>query len=873
MSVRIPIAADASAVVGSFDQIASALRRAGQAGKELKDVDLSHPELRKFADDLKIIEKRMVDLANVGRGTTARVAREIISGAGGPLQAVLSWQTEMERRFPDHAQRNRVMANAGRYLFAGTSLSSGAPTPPSPPPGAPPPGAPPRAPKPGGSGGSGLLSTLSGPLKFLLSAAGLSGIYHMAGTAIGQASSEDVSTDTLLRSMHGAADDFTALRDSVRKTTEGLMLTYGEAQRLSLGWVRLTNELDPNKVQQNVRLATGLARGYGIDPGETTQTLGRAAYLGEDPRRFAMLIAEAAREGGQSGQVSDVMKALLAWSEQASRVLVTHTNVEGFASMMSGMMASGEPGLKGAAGIALINQVNSAIMGGGRAGAAGQAFMYQALAAQGITDPYEMQYAMQGGMFEHVGKRGTTVYDAVREQLNKEYPQGSWGANMRRWNAESNLFGINMRQAQGLDSFKPGDVDRAQSILSRYGLDLSQVDPTAMGEIAGVLGPHADLNAERQKLLARTGSNALMPEEASALKNVEGSSLQYMLVRLLASHGMEKTEGTKIQDSVSALSNALTAAGTGLIPVISDLRGTTADLLKSVGKLSEWLEKKYPDAKAQASAGDSVDLSTWDPMTGTGNFGETGPVVETTISGAGRGSGSDAIASLAPDVEAEVRARAKALGLDPDHMVRLAEIEHGGKDGISPAGAIGPMQLMPGTASQMGVDPTDWRQNIKGGEGYYKNLLHLFHGNVAAADAAYNAGPGNPGVRYFAQTGDPSYLPAKTQRYVKLSQLPPTLHGPVAPERRSASTGDSRADKQFRIEPLKIIHQTPSGETIGTTTLPVTGSATAPPWGGIEPLAHQAKVIDHTQAIVAGMMRAHTAAKPKPVIAPDSYGA
>jgi hypothetical protein len=82
--------------------------------------------------------------------------------------------------------------------------------------------------------------------------------------------------------------------------------------------------------------------------------------------------------------------------------------------------------------------------------------------------------------------------------------------------------------------------------------------------------------------------------------------------------------------------------------------------------------------------------------------------------------------------------------LDVDLLASVVRAESGGNiHAVSRTGAQGLMQLMPGTAAQLGVaDSFRADQNINGGTAYLDALLVRYHENLALALAAYNAGPG-----------------------------------------------------------------------------------------------------------------------------------
>lgn len=108
--------------------------------------------------------------------------------------------------------------------------------------------------------------------------------------------------------------------------------------------------------------------------------------------------------------------------------------------------------------------------------------------------------------------------------------------------------------------------------------------------------------------------------------------------------------------------------------------------------------------------------------------------------------------------ENEIDATARNYRVDPALVRAVIHAESAfNPQAVSSKGAQGLMQLMPGTAREVGVaDALDAKQNIRGGVNYLARMLEIHDGDIRLATAAYNAGPGavkrHGGIPPYAET-------------------------------------------------------------------------------------------------------------------------
>ncbi|BBB13978.1 lytic transglycosylase domain-containing protein [Sphingopyxis sp. FD7] len=185
-----------------------------------------------------------------------------------------------------------------------------------------------------------------------------------------------------------------------------------------------------------------------------------------------------------------------------------------------------------------------------------------------------------------------------------------------------------------------------------------------------------------------------------------------------------------------------------------------------------------------------------------------------TLFGCAPAFGQAAAERVAPrivDIASHVAEASQRFGIPESWIYAVMRTESAGRIGaVSPAGAMGLMQLMPGTWARqrtrfgLGADPFDPRDNIMAGTSYLREMYDSY--GTTGMLAAYNAGP----VRYEQWRDNGRPLPAETRAYV--ARIAPMLQpggaamvvasaSPVQPVRISwtqgqlfAVRGDAAAD-------------------------------------------------------------------------------
>ncbi len=577
--VNIPISADfdTSSTDRAIDEFREGMNRLAKSVADANKTKFE-PVSAATLDDLKQVVKQFEQLKRINGGLSDRLRQTGQSGSS-------PFGLDFGRMYDNPAVRAQRMLRFWEYVTAGTRFGSGVGRPDEP---APAPGggsAPPPHYNPGwwrrivgaglrgaGGGGAALNAGLEAGgrggfglgLKVFggeLAARAVGAVVGAIAGKVGDVQREMIGYDTLKRSVGDVGVSFDGLKDTLRGTARAMHITYDESLNLAQSFARVANVTGGGSLAASVALSTGFARSYGINPQESAVFFGRMAQFGvarggDQSRQFALQIGEAIARSGAFAKTGEMLSAITNYTTQQTRLGLSSANALGYASMMTGLLRSGVPGLANdPTGVAnLLGTINSSIQAGGRAGEAGQMFLYRALGASTGLDPIRTQMLWEQGAFGMQG--GKTNFQRITALMRRIYPNSMWGGRGAelRWSAMHRLLGISINQAQKIDSVSDADIGALARYATANHIDISGVGFTAISPMAQAL---ADKRLTPAARLAR--------------------------IRALAAQGQSGTLGTTVRNAQTDMSNLASSIISPLIGPINDIKGYVAKIADKIG--------------------------------------------------------------------------------------------------------------------------------------------------------------------------------------------------------------------------------------------------------------------------------------------------
>lgn len=289
-----------------------------------------------------------------------------------------------------------------------------------------------------------------------------------------------------------------------------------------------------------------------------------------------------------------------------------------------------------------------------------------------------------------------------------------------------------------------GGWGRAKDVVANTIDDINfPKSPTAKTLFSNIVQP---VKGAYGFLTAPSGSFSKLIGGASAL----GSSVPFYN----AMYNPDATPMDRMLDTATGIA-FLGGAGT-LVPPNATILGKPVGLLaQGVGKVSPWvgaglsaIPRSYNNKKQQQPV-PQQPKPVVEEEEKTKDLTKPTPIADQVAYGANITTGTKLPVSKnytpagLSDTQNMIIRIAREEGVDPALALAVAGAESGFNAGaVSPAGAIGLMQLMPGTAKGLGVDPFVPEQNVRGGLRYLRNNMKRYGNSLNLALAGYNAGPG-----------------------------------------------------------------------------------------------------------------------------------
>lgn len=442
----------------------------------------------------------------------------------------------------------------------------------------------------------------------------LGSIGSIVDQSLTRITADAVNLTDLRHSIGKTGTDFEDLRKTTRKLSQDLRLTNGEASLLARTFATAAGvNQSVAGVASGMHLSGGFSRSFGIDPTKDPVaamffgSMQRMGVSGDDKgnRRLALMIGEAVVHNGIEPQMSAVLRAVQSYTEQTTRLSFSRANVAGYADFMSSMLGTGLAGSKDVDAITgAMGAADAAMRQGGAFGEGSKAFtlgIYQRMLPG--FNAFDMDSIEGQGAFGTIANafgKGSGAYQMALTQGDK-----ATAAKYARWasskNANTPLLDLTLHSLQQLPggasqevlqkylmshlgltagqadqvylaSRRPGGIGGLEKTLSAAGVDLSNINPKQIGDLAAVAGmSKSQIHAQAEKLLGDS-SLKMDAKERNALQRGTLEEQRAAVLKITALNDTEKDQGEDLDQMNKTLQNIMDNGVSKLVPLTQDIK-------------------------------------------------------------------------------------------------------------------------------------------------------------------------------------------------------------------------------------------------------------------------------------------------------------
>lgn len=438
---------------------------------------------------------------------------------------------------------------------------------------------------------------------------------------------ENIEVDKFRRALGATNESFEQLRNQSRAVGEQFNLTYEQSRKLTVEFANIAKVNSPGLVGMGI----GLAQATGADESQGIgfmATMRRSGSIGEktaDARLLSIQFAEALKRTGSVLNSGELMGAMGNFATTTAQRSLTAPNMEGYAGMLSAMVGSGLPGLKGDVGnaAAILNHADASFQGGGSMGEASKTLQYMALDGNKVG-LLGVKMRQAAGMFatekdtfgneksavnQLLGKNNMTRFNGNESGIEQVLEKFSGrGTDMQtQIQALGNMYGLNPEQAASLILMhKEQKLNGMTSLMSQHsGLkdkfaSMSGAGYMALADVQSAGTDTEKLSSLRSSFGERKGLTAEQKTSLSAMKGLEGQKLQDALVKFTTTLEREKTLGEQAQESAAKTSNATSRMASELVPLAQDANTFLSALVEKMAPTTEVGKKILADKEKSA---------------------------------------------------------------------------------------------------------------------------------------------------------------------------------------------------------------------------------------------------------------------------------